>query len=160
VFQVIDTGSGAVDNLVEFKFASSVRGSLNVAGTVAPAEVRLLPFCDSAAETQAQSKHVEWPLQLRCQHTRLCTKSTPQPALFTTLQASVAGGPVTRVDVRFTAFRLQLGWLAFSLPLGWADPKVSVTAAHMTVSISKPPSMHKGRRECTLHCCDGSPSCG
>ena len=66
VFQVIDTGSGAVDNLVEFKFASAVRGSLNVAGTVAPAEVKLLLFRNSAAETQAQSKHVECLLQLRC----------------------------------------------------------------------------------------------
>jgi hypothetical protein len=75
VYQVIDTSAGAVDNLVEFSFASAVRGSLNVGGTVAPAE------------------------------------------------ATAAGGPVTRVDVRFTAFRLQLGWLAFSLPLGWADPK-------------------------------------
>lgn len=39
-------------------------------------------------------------------------------------QAEAAGEPVTRVDVKFTAFRLQLGWLAFSLRLGWADPKV------------------------------------
>ena len=91
---------------------------------------------------------------------RLCTKPNPQLALLTTLQASMAGGSVTRVDVRFTAFRLQLGWLAFSLPLGWADPKVSVKVAHMTVSTSKPPGMHKGRHDCTLHCCDGSPSCG
>lgn len=37
VFQIIDTDRGAVDNLVEFKFASLLRGSLNVEGTVAPA---------------------------------------------------------------------------------------------------------------------------
>lgn len=49
VFQVIDTERGAVDNLVKFKFASLINGSLSVAGTVAPAQVvrlsRLRPSC-------------------------------------------------------------------------------------------------------------------
>ncbi len=40
VFQIIDTDRGAVDNLVEFKFASLLCGSLNVQGTVAPAAPR------------------------------------------------------------------------------------------------------------------------
>lgn len=44
VFQVIDTDRGAVDNLVKFKFASLINGSLSVAGTVAPAQLGWLPL--------------------------------------------------------------------------------------------------------------------
>ena len=136
VFQVIDTSSGAVDNLVEFKFASAVRGSLNVAGTVAPAEVRRPVSSISQLKcSSAANKHRVLLTAARPPCTKLpIATGNPQPAFRSlmsyNLQAKEAGRPVTRVDVRFTAFRLQLGWLAFSLPLGWADPKVSVTAAH------------------------------
>lgn len=153
VFQVIDTSSGAVDNLVEFKFASAVRGSLNVAGTVAPAEAGRPVSSRLTAEAQQRSQQAS-SVADGCKATmcEAANRNWPPPAstrllMSNHLQAKEAGGPVTRVDVRFTAFRLQLGWLAFSLPLGWADPKVSSTTAHSSVSTCEPSSTHEARHD-------------
>lgn len=49
------------------------------------------------------------------------------------------GRQQTRVDVAFTRFRLQLGWLAFSVPLGWANPTVRPPDATARPRPARPP---------------------